>query len=764
MKLEKLFLTKVVAYLDSVETAINFFIINKKCSLISSLLRINPFYGSETVERELELFPNIETLRCNTKTLTNIDKLPESIKYIEVLNTYSKESNYEKDIPKEVLQYVTSFTTYLRKLSILKQMHNLEYLKVICVENRVINSQIFKEIIHNENLKTVVIDTRECDPKFIIDPLMKFDTTRIHFIIICSELNEILTKKNVTFVCAHGNSEVTRLLNNEYIPYKRTSRSERNKFFQTPFFSFIERHKHLYTHFNPEEEQYYRDFQCFNKNNEYFRYDIDSLENIENFQTLSNKVLPVDVGIDVGKKKGSKAVLVKQIDLKYLNIFQFLKSLALVGTGNGKKLINISLPSMIQRLAICKNSFNITTPNLVQQLYYYDSNNLQTNITSATKLSINKLSLLEPLNLTKMENLKELDIASNCGTILFPLHKLNVILLSGCTATSVKNLSTKELLIQNVLNFNMLDQFHFESLDCRHLGEYKLPDLRNFNSLTSLYVDQNPFINPLPTSLKCFTYQVSRNQDLNQFSELVHDLTNLESLFLSSYFAPAITHLNNLTSLTLCIPGYDKTPENLSKVNLSNLSKLVEIEYQYTNGFPRFPTSVTKLDLSFYHNKCYDKKPDLNSYANLQNLSIVYLNQPITVPSTLTYLSYGSSSPDHLDLTYTPIKKLSYCVDYFANKQQLLLPTTLETFLFSVNEIDNVELVDLTTTPHLKSLKFHFSRQANKNQLCLGPWFLPSSLKEIENTSYGNFKITYDNVENTQLNSTTKRKLLMGKL
>ncbi|KAL7715672.1 Leucine-rich repeat containing protein [Entamoeba marina] len=717
MKLEKLFLTKVVNYLDSVETAILFFSINKKCAMISTMLKINPFYDRETIEKEIILFPNIETLRCTTYFLKDKKKLPTSIKYIHLFNTFNYESHFEKDIPKKFLSLVTSFKTYLTKLSILKQMDNLEFLKVICYENRKINGEIFKELGHNNNLKTVVVDTRECDNKFVIKPLLQFDPKNIKIVLICSELNEIISKKNVTVMCSQGSSEVTKMLTNEYIPVERT--------------------------------YFFKNVQAYaSKKEYYYKYDISCFENIEHFNSMFEKMLPVNVVIDIGKKKGSKAVLPNQLHLNIVKTISHINTLVLVGGAGGKKK------------TIKGNSFNILTPENVKEITYEESVDIQTNYLSATKLTISNSGEGKTLDMSKMINLEECHIDCLFEKVIFPHCQLEKVIISCRGLKTVENLFTNELDIKNIPPLsNIFDASIYNSLSIPPM--LNKIDLSGHTTLSCLKAKNTGCIQSLPLSLNKIEFNfLSHNFEdsyFNQFSTLVSKLTNLHSLTIPSNYTCATENLVSLKSLT-CFNYYRITKaKKLSKANLSKLTNLVELSFDSDSFVPTLPNSLTKIQLRL------DKYPNefisLKHISNLQYLDIIGVKSPIELPSKLTHLHIDLDSNHPLNLTDIQIINLVYESKFLVDECQLKLPTTLETCRLFIRNPLNIALPSLKKLTNLKSLSFQFGYSQGKSKIHYGPWYLPSSITSIYNSNESNIVMTYENVENTQLSGELKKEL-----
>ncbi|KAL7714523.1 hypothetical protein QTN25_008047 [Entamoeba marina] len=710
MKLEKLFLTKVVGYLDSVSTAINFFSINKKCTMISTMLKINPFFGDNAVTKEIKLFPNIETLRCNTNFLVCVKTLPESVKYIHIISGDYWDSSSEKKIPKNLLLMVTSFTTNLTKLSILKQMNNLEYLKVICCENRKINGEVFKEVKHNDNLKNLVIDTRECDNKFVIGPLLTFDSSKIHTVVICSELNEIISKKNVTIVCTNGNSESTKMLTNEYIPFQKCTRPDRNDKFLRE--AFERRKPNQYYFKQPVSERYF------------YKYDLNSFENMDYFNGLYNKTLPLNLTIDVGKKKGVKVNAPNKINLK----------------NPDGKIIDITLPSSVQKLGISGSSFNITTPNDIKELLYYEPAKIQTDYINITELSILNSKMTKPLDLSEMVNLKVFYFSGSNDKIIFPKQELDDVDLGSNELVNFENLSTKKLSMQQMSKFKSLDNAKFNELSLKSIKGCNF-DLSNHSSLTSLKVEYTTGINSLPISLQNFCWDESWDDgNLQHFSSIVSNLTNLEIVKIPTSFISAIATLPKLKLLETKFPyrssfgNEQKAYTDYSDVDLSGLTKLVELSFGAGRNIPIFPSSITKLVVHFGYGFTAVTIPTINfsHISNLQELEIRSLTTDVILPSSLTCLNAECSAKKPLNFKNIPIKKLDYSTNNLT--KQFVLPTTLESCRLFVSDPSNVTLPDLSKLTNLVDLSYQFGYSGNGNKQYYGPWHLPSSLQSLYNS------------------------------
>ncbi|KAL7712158.1 hypothetical protein QTN25_010191 [Entamoeba marina] len=420
------------------------------------------------------------------------------------------------------------------------------------------------------------------------------------------------------------------MLTNDYIPYKRNSKTERNKIF--PFEFFINRDS-LGDYINETE---------------YYKYDIDSYQDIEQFNTIFNSTLPYEVAIDIGKKKGIKSVMPKQISFLNLNRINFLNKLALVGNTGGKSTISISLPSTVQQLAICGNSYMISIPNYVKELMCFDTNVIQTTLTEITKLSIHNKQIRNEFDLSFLNKLKECYVVTTSNKLIFPNTKLDLVEIQSVEIEELINLSTNKLIVRIGKNFKSFDDIQLTSLTLNCVNDNKSYDLSNKTTLTSFecqkWYEAKPidsYLIALPTSLKELKLGESLlDTESNHFFKLISNITSIESLSIPNSFMFSITHLSNLTSLSTTTPYLDKTSKEkldsmVKQVDLSGLTKLVYLDFQLMDSLPKFPISLTKIRFNPSNFKVTTEITDRLTYlTNLRcietpnNRNIIQIIQP----------------------------------------------------------------------------------------------------------------------------------------
>ncbi|KAL7715010.1 hypothetical protein QTN25_007469 [Entamoeba marina] len=478
-------------------------------------------------------------------------------------------------------------------------------------------------------------------------------------------------------------------------------------------------------------------------------------------------MLPVNVVIDIGKKKGSKAVSPNQLHLNIVKTFSYLNTLILVGGAGGKKKVNITLPSMVQRLAIKGNSFNILTPENVKEITYEESVDIQTNYLSATKLTISNSGVGKTLSnsgegktldISKMVNLEECHIDCLFGKIIFPHCQLEKVIISCRGLKTVENLFTNALDIIDIPPLsNIFDASIYNSLSIPLIQD-KI-DLSGHTTLSCLKVNNIGCVQSLPLSLNKikFLNRYSGSHDFDQFSALVSKLTNLHSLIIPNNYICATENLVSLKSLT-CFNYHRITgSEQLSKANLSKLTNLVELSFDSESSVPTLPNSLTKIQFQLhgYPTECIS----LKHISNLQYLDIIEAKSPIELPSKLTHLHVDLDCKHPLILTDIQIIDLVYASKFLVDECQLKLPTTLETCCLFIRDPHNIALPSLKKSTNLKSLSFQFGYSQGKSKIHYGPWYLPSSITSISNSNESNIVMTYENVENTQLSDELKKEL-----
>ncbi|ELP90058.1 hypothetical protein EIN_404520 [Entamoeba invadens IP1] len=101
VRLESIFLANVVMFVDTLETVQNISFVNKKCKTAIEMLRINPGLASEGIKKksendsvkanifqhELELFPNLETVKIRFFTPFIMEYVPQTIERIYIEDT-----------------------------------------------------------------------------------------------------------------------------------------------------------------------------------------------------------------------------------------------------------------------------------------------------------------------------------------------------------------------------------------------------------------------------------------------------------------------------------------------------------------------------------------------------------------------------------------------------------------------------------------------------------------------------------------------------
>ncbi|BFU19357.1 hypothetical protein EHI8A_013020 [Entamoeba histolytica HM-1:IMSS-B] len=181
--LEKVYLANVLIFVDSLETVYKLMMVNSKCCDAVEILRINPLfsikppigpkdfiYFEKEFQKELNLFPNIETLQLPCKLLKSHFPIPQGVKRIILVQPISSDREIEaiETIKDKVVELTIRSITNPIDLSEFKQLRCVRLLlqKQGKVSDFFKNKQKRVDFVHITMLSTIDFDFLQNSNKY----------------------------------------------------------------------------------------------------------------------------------------------------------------------------------------------------------------------------------------------------------------------------------------------------------------------------------------------------------------------------------------------------------------------------------------------------------------------------------------------------------------------------------------------------------------------------------------------------------------------
>ncbi|EDR23592.1 hypothetical protein EDI_208080 [Entamoeba dispar SAW760] len=211
----------IVRYLKTVQDAINLKMVSKNCLTSFSYVKKNPFYSGpfdsliqkeEIINKEISLFPNIETLRCDIETIKILDL--NLLKKLSTIELVGKLIYAPLNIIHKIQQRICEFGFYidenltfdLESMNFLQRLHvDINNNSEMIYFSKFMNN-IIQTIQHLPYFKKLFIECNGDDLLRLQEVLQKFHSTRINCVLLIHNLKEthltnvleLLNKKNIT--------------------------------------------------------------------------------------------------------------------------------------------------------------------------------------------------------------------------------------------------------------------------------------------------------------------------------------------------------------------------------------------------------------------------------------------------------------------------------------------------------------------------------------------------------------------------------------
>ncbi|KAL7711467.1 LRR containing protein [Entamoeba marina] len=188
--LEKIYLANVVLYLDTLDDAENFTIINKKCKDATEILRINPGYHVKKQNgmtkgydhykfmeyisflKELTLFPNLETVRIKQEYIPYLPEFTQNVR-IHYFDTSLACPDLWKDIIVELKLYCNGNALDLSQFPFLRKV------SFISINHITSMKQFFTQKDKHFNNVTIKIEQQGLFDEEFLNNLEQYDFDRV---------------------------------------------------------------------------------------------------------------------------------------------------------------------------------------------------------------------------------------------------------------------------------------------------------------------------------------------------------------------------------------------------------------------------------------------------------------------------------------------------------------------------------------------------------------------------------------------------------
>ncbi|KAL7713683.1 Leucine-rich repeat containing protein [Entamoeba marina] len=472
--LEKVYLANVVMYLKTIQTAVKFIRINKKCKDALEILRCNPGYSSENIEYsidhiemldvekgffvELSLFPNIETIRLNTYEFSFqiLSRLPSHFKKIEIANQISLiNSSYVNELLL-YKDYITSMElSYLHDPIDLTQFHQLRRVKVSFSYSCQLNYENlfgFKKHLFNYVYLTLI-------PKMSLNFFKELDQYNFKQLIVNCNNNEDVTNELL---------QIENIQNRIIILHKCVGYNQQNKQFLYSSFEFDDYNSLDYDLLN-------KYFPCKIKTNFGDGDDFVSLEKLNSLCHCdmcgkAKYILPTTV---TRLKTNSNCLNIEKLQLKELHLLKdndyFIPTSVTKLIVEEKSKINFGTPCNVVDLTFFNNTPSFRQWNCLTSLTLSqcDICNSFSTITSLKTMSVHSCNIrtsideLYPLSLTilKIDYTllpKKLNVQS-LSILTFPtsLSKLTVGIVSRINESNLSDINLNSFVVFTHIPFNV---------------------------------------------------------------------------------------------------------------------------------------------------------------------------------------------------------------------------------------------------------------------------------------------------------------------
>ncbi|MDD3818297.1 MAG: CotH kinase family protein [Actinomycetota bacterium] len=335
------------------------------------------------------------------------------------------------------------------------------------------------------------------------------------------------------------------------------------------------------------------------------RNEVELLKNLKNLERLNIRNCDIpDISFIAGLTK------LKELDLRYNNDVVDISALS-----NLKELEYLDLYSnkYVESIAPIADLANLKTL-IIENLYRINDIELLGNLKNLQILDMHDCRVQDISFISRLTNLKELNLSYNNARDFSPLGNLNNLEILDLSSTGITDLSS----LKNVTSLKELDLRDNSGIkDISALSNLKELEYLNLNSSKGV-----ESIAPI-TNLTNLKTLILRNVNVGDEVNLLKNLKNLERLNIRNCNIPDISFVTGLTKLKEL-----KLRDNIRIKDISALSNLKEMEYLNIHSNNKIEsiapiTNLTNLKTLIMRNVNAGEEAELlTDLVNLQRLNI----------------------------------------------------------------------------------------------------------------------------------------------